>query len=332
MYADPSSDLPLSPPPQPRPQATGLRPPHPTNTSFSERFNTGYAGGTSTVQHPHLPPPNPPVRVTRPRAHPLSLCDPADRRSIAVIPGGEQGVGVFAHYSSGVYSPDDFAQSTPGLAGGLTRSQTVLRREGGEWGRNASPPYEPPDSDFVRLPTPSEQPDIYDLDHSDPMSGAHAAPKTSSDSGQNTALDRWSQRRLQRLNTEQGFREQRQSGQGVQSPPLPSEQGGYNNVGAPYAALEPQPQQTLHQQPQPHPGQQSAYHSGRPAPGGHANAGLATGSQPVSAAFLSFRTLECLSNVSSIPGIRTAPAAFTPRFRSAIFLSGRLTAIDEPVA
>jgi hypothetical protein len=48
--------------------------------------------------------------------------------------------------------------------------------------------------------------------------------KTSSDSGPSVALDRWSQRRLQRLNTEQGFREQRQGGnQGTSpTPPLPS--------------------------------------------------------------------------------------------------------------
>jgi hypothetical protein len=48
--------------------------------------------------------------------------------------------------------------------------------------------------------------------------------KVSSDSGQKVALDRWSQRRLQRLNTEQGFREQRQGGAQAAATPVGGEQ------------------------------------------------------------------------------------------------------------
>ncbi|EGP84158.1 unnamed protein product [Zymoseptoria tritici ST99CH_1A5] len=53
---------------------------------------------------------------------------------------------------------------------------------------------------------------------------ASSTGKTSSDSGPSPALDRWSQRRLQRLNTEQGFREQRQGGGSgsISTPPLPT--------------------------------------------------------------------------------------------------------------
>lgn len=119
-----------------------------------------------------------------------------------------------------------------------------------------------------------------------------SAGKTSSDSGQNLALDRWSQRRLQRLNTEQGFREQRQGGQAVLSPPPPSEQqqqaphqGGYSSAGAPYTGQESQPQAPLHAQPQPHPAQQPAYPSARTVPSGHPNAGLAIQTQPVSCCY-----------------------------------------------
>jgi hypothetical protein len=119
--------------------------------------------------------------------------------------------------------------------------------------------------------------------------------KTSSDSGHGAALDRFNQRRLQRLNTEQGFREQRQGtggGQqqqqqqgGVLSPPGSlSGESGYNSNA--YQAPEPQPQQ-LYQPPaqaQPHPVQAgSAYQSARTAPASHANnAGLAIQTQPVS--------------------------------------------------
>lgn len=107
--------------------------------------------------------------------------------------------------------------------------------------------------------------------------------KSSSDSGQSSAaLDRWSQRRLQRLNTEQGFREQRQGGQGILSPPISlGEQSGYSSTGVPYPTqAEAAPQ--LHQQAQPHPSQQPTYHSARTGPASHPNAGLAIQTQPIS--------------------------------------------------
>ena len=113
---------------------------------------------------------------------------------------------------------------------------------------------------------------------------AGSAPgKTSSDSGQGAALDRFTQRRLQRLNTEQGFREQRQGGgQTVLSPTTSvSDPSGYNSSGPSYAVQgDQQPQ--LHQQAQPHPSQQPAYHSSRTGQSSHVNAGLASQAQPVS--------------------------------------------------
>jgi hypothetical protein len=115
------------------------------------------------------------------------------------------------------------------------------------------------------------------------QNAGNAPGKTSSDSGQGGALDRFTQRRLQRLNTEQGFREQRQGGgQTVLSPTTSiSDPSGYNSTGPSYAAQgEQQPQ--LHQQAQPHPSQQPAYHSARTGQASHVNAGLASQSQPVS--------------------------------------------------
>lgn len=217
----------------------------------------------------------------------------SDRRSIAVIPGGEQGLGF------SVNSPDDFGPPPPNLTQGLGRSQTVLRREGAGAGRSSgSHPavYEQPGTpspvwspDFAQLPTPSETHEIYGFEP--PMSSSQhsiSGGKTSSDSGQHTALDRWSQRRLQRLNTEQGFREQRQGGQGVLSPPLPgSESSGYNSAGASYPVQDTQPQPPLHQQPQPHPAaQQAPSQSSRTAQASNPNAGLAVQAQQVSRYFL----------------------------------------------
>lgn len=48
------------------------------------------------------------------------------------------------------------------------------------------------------------------------------AGKSSSESTMSGGGERWSQRRLQRLNTEQGFREQRQGASAQQAPPHPS--------------------------------------------------------------------------------------------------------------
>lgn len=103
----------------------------------------------------------------------------------------------------------------------------------------------------------------------------HAPPKTSSDSGQHAALDRWSQRRLQRLNTEQGFREQRQGG--LASPPA-SDSSSFTGTAVGYAHQNAQPQAgaPLHQQPQPH--HQQAYQ----ASSSRSNASPALHSQPVS--------------------------------------------------
>ena len=103
----------------------------------------------------------------------------------------------------------------------------------------------------------------------------HAPGKTSSDSGQHTALDRWSQRRLQRLNTEQGFREQRQ---GVLASPPASDSSSFTGapVGYPHQNAQPQPQASLHQQPPPHHQQASYQASSR------SNASPALHSQPVS--------------------------------------------------
>ena len=118
------------------------------------------------------------------------------------------------------------------------------------------------------------------------QNAGNAPGKTSSDSGQGAALDRFTKRQLQRLNTEQDFREQRQGrgqpGQAVLSPTASlSDPSGYNSSGPSYAAQgEQQPQ--LHQQAQPHPSQQPAYHSSRTGQASHVNAGLASQSQPVS--------------------------------------------------
>ncbi|KAM3422915.1 hypothetical protein BST61_g398 [Cercospora zeina] len=114
---------------------------------------------------------------------------------------------------------------------------------------------------------------------------AHAggAPgKTSSDSGTTpVALDRWSQRRLQRLNTEQGFREQRQgAGQSVLSPPAtahshehqPYIQQQPTGLSSHYGATDAQPPPPLHH---PQQQQQGAYQTSRSGSVGASNVGLA---------------------------------------------------------
>lgn len=118
---------------------------------------------------------------------------------------------------------------------------------------------------------------------------AAAPSKTSSDSGQQPGLDRWSQRRLQRLNTEQGFRDQR-SGQ-VQSPPLPSaapsgseqlppsssHSSSHSYAGTQYS--DAQPPQPLHHHP-PQPQQQTGgYQTPRATPISQPNVGLAINTQ-----------------------------------------------------
>jgi hypothetical protein len=87
------------------------------------------------------------------------------------------------------------------------------------------------------------------------------------------------------LNTEQGFREQRQGGgqqPNVLSPTTSiSDPAGYNSTAPSYTAPgDQQPQ--LHQQAQPHPSQQPAYHSARTGQSSHPTAGLASQAQPIS--------------------------------------------------
>nr|POE73060.1 hypothetical protein CFP56_30999 [Quercus suber] len=174
---------------------------------------------------------------------------PSDRRSIVGL--GVDGIDHDTTGTSSVFSPDDFSRPRP--SPGLQRSLTVSKAS------TAAAP----------LPSPSWSPDF-----SNPHEQAHEAArefvsadevsmsaypqntpagKISSDNGQNTALDRWSQRRLQRLNTEQGFREQRQGGVGSSSP-LPSDSASYHSYSAatPYSSA---PESKSHAQP---PGYQEA--------------------------------------------------------------------------
>lgn len=202
-----------------------------------------------------------------------------ERRSLAIEPGYEP---------SPPFSPDDITQEPAQLSGGLTRSQTVVRREGVRRGDNLSSEPSPVLSpDWGQLPIPSEQPELprqeFLIEGNVSMSQfqSNTPPKISSDSGQSTPVDRWTQRRLQRLNTEQGFREQRQGGQTVYSPPgSSSEQSGYSSAGIVYPVQEPQTQ-LYTQQAQPNPSQQPAYQIERTVPA-NANAPSATQAQPVS--------------------------------------------------
>jgi hypothetical protein len=84
-----------------------------------------------------------------------------------------------------------------------------------------------------------------------PMSAAQG--KLSTDGGQHAAVDRFTQRRLQRLQTESAFRETRQTGN-VQSPNEINHTPQYNHGanGQKYNNAEAQPQ-SLHQSPQMHP-------------------------------------------------------------------------------
>ncbi|KAK4556792.1 hypothetical protein LTR86_006363 [Recurvomyces mirabilis] len=267
----PAPQAAAAPAAQPRPQNASR------STTATDRFSWGYSG---------------------------------DRRSIAGIPGGEQGLGVNYEQS------EDYDQPSPLLSGGLSRSQTVLRREGVRGARNIDPSYDSGSPspiwspDFSQLPTPSEQHEAY-LGEVSMSNGQHptSAGKTSSDSGQgNSALDRWSQRRLQRLNTEQGFREQRQGGVQVLSPPLGGDQQpNYTSGGA--ASYPPaQPQPPLHQQPQPHPAQQAPYQSARTAQQEHSNAGLAIQTQPQSYQQQQYSPPDVTSQTDSIAASRPSIA------------------------
>ena len=162
----------------------------------------------------------------------------------------------------------------------MSRAQTVLRREGAGPGRTTSPPSPIWSPDYSQLPTPSEQHEIY----SEEALMSLAPGKTSSDSGQAPGTSGWSKRQLRRLDTEQGFREQRQGGQVILSPPSVGDQSGYISSGAQYSTQQSQPQSSLHQTPQPHPAQQAAYQGSRTVQSGHLNAVQA---QPVSSTWRS---------------------------------------------
>lgn len=155
-------------------------------------------------------------------------------------------------------------------------------------------------------PPPVDETSWYLADDSASMSAhtANTPGKTSSDSGHQTAaLDRWSQRRLQRLNTEQGFREQRQGGHSaMSSPPNPGsvnstaaapeqqQATGYNPSSGAHSqqyagnSSDAQPQ-FAHHSAQPHPAQHNAgYQQSRTGlTTQQPNVGLAIQTQPSSA-------------------------------------------------
>jgi hypothetical protein len=196
-----------------------------------------------------LPPP--PANI----ALPLTCIARPDRRSIAAFQAPP------LPSSSGTSTTTDEPNSSSfndSAAAGLDRSSTVVRRDGNAPGNgNTSPAFElpaqpSPSSSWApqfKHPNSSEQSVV---PRASTASMNHAPGKTSSDSGQQAALDRWSQRRLQRLNTEQGFREQRQGG-GISSPPA-SDSSSFSSPPVGYAHQNAQPQApaSLHQQPPPH--------------------------------------------------------------------------------
>lgn len=206
-----------------------------------------------------------------PPTPPLNCFIP-DRRSLAILPDRPApDEPNFSFYDEAGASPP------PGLA----RSSTVVRRDHPARGLDGSPspafelpagPASPtprgPSSHLAHPPDTSEQSVVPRADTA-PMN--HAPGKTSSDSGHQAGLDRWSQRRLQRLNTEQGFREQRQGG--VSSPPA-SDSSSFTGTAVGYSNHAP-PQPSLHQQPQPH-------HQGSYQAGARSSASPALHSQPVS--------------------------------------------------
>ncbi|OQN96220.1 hypothetical protein B0A48_17727, partial [Cryoendolithus antarcticus] len=226
------------------------------------------------------------------RAEPYTEQTHPDRRSIAILPTSPEG---YANYTAPAYpsSPNEVAPSSPPLTAasfGVARSQTVLRPD--SQAPAPSPPftYTTPlqgspspvwSTTFGQLPAAGEH---YRADQTSMIQSSGG--KTSSDSGQNATLDRFTQRRLQRLNTEAGFREQRQGGPQVLSPPASDSSSSYNasNAGA-YPATDAQPQPPLHQQPQPHPpAQQSAYGTARSNPVTHNAAQASQPQQPVTSA------------------------------------------------
>ncbi|GAB7326964.1 hypothetical protein MBLNU13_g10916t1 [Cladosporium sp. NU13] len=253
--------------------------------------------GQHTQQHPDLPLPRPHSRPA-PVQRTASVADRAsnlsNRRSIAILPSTPDEY--FAHNDEPNYSffEDTSAASSPGAPAGLGRSATVVRRDGsgtgtirGEAAALPPPPQSPIAVSELAAPSSpswtsyfarsSKSVEEAAVPRADTALMNHAPPKTSSDSGQHTALDRWSQRRLQRLNTEQGFREQRQGG--LASPPA-SDSSSFSGapVGYPHQHAQPQPQASLHQQQPPphhHQQQQQSYQAST-----RSNASPALHSQP----------------------------------------------------
>lgn len=130
-----------------------------------------------------------------------------------------------------------------------------------------------------------------------------ANSKTSSDSGQNVAMDRWSQRRLQRLNTEHAFRDQRQGGGQVLSPPA-SDSSSYNpSSNAVFPGQDAQPQSSMHQQTQP---QQGSYQAGRSTPSANQHH-----SQPVSSTSRSQQNYP-IYEAPAVTHVQSQPHQYSP--------------------
>lgn len=234
----------------------------------------------------------------------LSRMHYIDRRSIAVFPPlGDLAHAQYSTTTAAPYSPDDVAPPSPffNTARGPSRSPTVLRHDDHNtnnpslavtplsdsfsptYNAHLTPEVSSPQTwspNFAQLPTPNEQHESSSYFVAGGLMNAANTPgKTSSDSGQNAALDRWSQRRLQRLNTEQGFREQRQGGQ-VLSPPLhaasisssgSNDTAGYNNASQSYPNSSSTDAPPHSSAAQPHGG----YQTSRSAPANTPNVGLA---------------------------------------------------------
>ncbi|WPH03468.1 Hypothetical protein R9X50_00634800 [Acrodontium crateriforme] len=251
--------------------ASSQRPP---NHNHNHHHNHDY-------DHKHLPlSQHTPASLTRSASARLTGAFQGDRRSVVGLPVAELAANpAFTTTSRNPSAEDDTEESPPSSdptfsPSGLGRAHTVHQHipytaasprhsqhyhtvsgsqspssESKQQRQPQQPAHWPPD--FAPLPSLAEQ-QRADASRQDQtsMSGAQqaSAPKTSSDSGQNSILDRWSQRRLQRLNTEQGFREQRQGGQSAGSTDQQQQQpANYNNNPGAVAAQQQQ-QHILSQQ------------------------------------------------------------------------------------
>lgn len=200
-----------------------------------------------------------------------------DRRSLAIDPGSDPSL---------PFSPEDYELEAEQLSTGPTRSQTLSRREGSYIGEDNSVVPSPVRSPDPQNPNSSENPGLQSqeyFEHSDASMNqlqVITPGKASTDSGQSTAgLDRFTQRRLQRLNTEQGFREQRQGGHSIYSPPSSFIEKDYTSASNSYVNQE---SPKYNQQLQPHPSQPT-YQSDRGVPT-NANVSAAAAIQPASSA------------------------------------------------